>query len=745
MTAKDRKDSTDGQQFVPFAEDIQIDLFFSGAGRRLLLEDLKKTIADEVSVITLTGDEGSGKSMICHMIKKELPDTCYSVYFPKTLESFDDVVRVIALRLGTEGASTPVSTGELVTESIEQLKKEGKKLVAIFDEADRMYLATVERIRKMLDLANENETVLQVIFSGRKSLLENLERLSIVEFSSTKEAAFSLAPLGLSETYAYLHHVTQMRISGRNKNLFTPEAAKKIFGMAKGNLRVTNMLAARSLEKMDSEASFMVLSEHVYEDVTPINEEKRKKGDLLAIFFSGKKIYIGAAVGLVTVILLVWLNLDSGDGVKQVVLAEKDQPAIEAEKKTLPPVSELRKKDPESQENLNVQEKPQKDATPAKAFPGIEKQPVRHDDLYNMRPVKEKQIVLQKIDTREELETLKVIETTLHQRAEKDITGNDVFPEKPQPEKVEAKPAEQLEKTGNVEALAVPEPSSILEQERKKMLPVEHEREKKKVGQVTENEDDSSQADVDASETVVNTEVTREGEKEEKRQESERAETTILEIHRNGLEKIVYDTALSNKQESAETTVPPGNIEDENTVAVVPGREVVEPIIISEIKKRYPISQGNRETEDGSTLVLSVDVAKKASHIAPVRLPHRVEDRGSEPAVIPDGETLYKEALETGMRWVRGENASLYTLQLMVVPVAFSEKTLQDDFKTMVYRKLPDQLSILRNEKNLFLFYGSYPDVETARQARNQLPEKLKKYQPYPLSVSEAVAKRISE
>ncbi len=798
MTSEDKNDNIDGLQPVPFAEDIQVDLFYPGARRRLLLEEVKAAIIDEVAVITLTGDEGSGKSMICHMVKKELPDNLYRIYFPDPLESFNDVLRAIALQLGIDAANTSASTSERVTEGIELLKREGKRLVAIFDESDRMYLATVERIRKMLDLANENETILQVIFAGRTSLLENLDRLSIVEFSSSKEAAFSLAPLGLSETFAYLNYASQQHIHGRNKNLFTPEAAKKIYSMARGNLRVTNMLAAKSLEMMDPESSSMVLVENVYEDVPPKTEEKKQKKALLSLFFSGKKIYLGGSISILTVILLIWLNLDSGNTEKQTVLSENEQPVIAAETPDLPSVTELRKNNSEKKRKPDNQKKQKKGTIPAQVSQegGVESsvQEVRN----NKDSVKEKQIVLKEIDASENLETLKIIEATLRQSAERDIDQPAVFPENrvtgkgkdaENVEKAEMRSSEQAKETEDPVIPANVAQSSVAKQEEEKTLAATMEKEKEQVKLVPEDGDDVSQAVVNENEEFAdsgNTVVIQEGDKDEERRGRE-LEEVILEIHRNGREKIVHDITVSDEQVTqgtgVENTSPeerkagekitdesqagsadsePLNNKKKNAVAIngkgdekmevsrdvqlagQTGSEGFEPIIIAEMKKRFPLSQIDRDNVPGVSP--SSDVAKKAAHIAPVRVIHQNEENERmNPAVIPDGKTLYKEALQTGKRWLRGENASLYTLQLMVVPLALSEKTLEDDFETMVYRKLPGPLSVLRNEENLFLFYGNYPDVETARQARSQLPEKLKKYEPYPLSVNEAVEKSILE
>ena len=272
----DKKVQKEPEPHTPFQDRVDVGLFFSGAQRRKLLEELKKAVFEGVAVITITGDEGTGKTMICRMLEKELPDEYSCVYLPDNLESFDDVVRVLALGLGTEHSDKPESTRLLVEEIQQTLRERDTRLVAVFDQAERMYIATIERIRRMLDRINQEETLLQLVFAGRKNLLENLQQLKIVDFSETDEKHFNLNPLGLSETYAYLNHSAQQRGSGRVKNVFTPEAAKKIFSMAKGNLRLTNMLAAKSLDTANSETSFMVLLDTVCEQEKQRLETSKK-------------------------------------------------------------------------------------------------------------------------------------------------------------------------------------------------------------------------------------------------------------------------------------------------------------------------------------------------------------------------------------------------------------------------------------------------------------------------------------
>ena len=80
----------------PFQEAIDTQRFFPGAGRREVLDKLKSAIDESVTLLTLTGEEGCGKTMVCRMIEKELPDGYVPIFFSQTVDSFEDVTRVIA-------------------------------------------------------------------------------------------------------------------------------------------------------------------------------------------------------------------------------------------------------------------------------------------------------------------------------------------------------------------------------------------------------------------------------------------------------------------------------------------------------------------------------------------------------------------------------------------------------------------------------------------------------------------------
>ena len=269
---------------TPFQEVIDTQKFFPGGRRRDVLEELKSAITESVALLTLTGEEGCGKTTLCRMLEKELPDGYVLVTFPNTLDSFEDVTRAIAREMKITLADG-VAIGDirdLLLEVWERLAERKQKMLIIFDQAERIYLATLERIRKMLDIMNQTGIVFQILFSGESGLLENFKQLSMCSFQGAEERHFVLEPLDSSATYAYLNfRVNEGK--AEEKEAFSEEVSEEIFVIAGGNIRKINALAEESLQSLTADTSFMVLLDNV--------RETKKEGKSIGWDFSLFKEY----------------------------------------------------------------------------------------------------------------------------------------------------------------------------------------------------------------------------------------------------------------------------------------------------------------------------------------------------------------------------------------------------------------------------------------------------------------------
>lgn len=251
-----------------FQEECNTDHFFVGGGRGAVLSDIETALNDKVDLVTLVGEEGSGKTMLCKMLQAQGNLKCKMLFVPKIVESFEDVVRVAAHECGL---TYPADTNRADAKNIflglvKTLRERGESLLLVCDEAEKMYLATLERLRKVLDDVNAEGGGLQLLLAGRKSLGNNLEQLVLCDFETISEKQFFLSALDDNETWNYLNFCVQRLQDKDQQEVFTIEAAAKIASMGRGNLRLINVYAEESLKSSSADTSFLVLLDHVKDD-----------------------------------------------------------------------------------------------------------------------------------------------------------------------------------------------------------------------------------------------------------------------------------------------------------------------------------------------------------------------------------------------------------------------------------------------------------------------------------------------
>ena len=118
----------------PFLESVNTAFFFSGAGRRDAVEDIKDALSRSIPLVMLIGPEGAGKSMLCKVVESELPPTFISVYLPNAINSFDEMAEIVLKEIGfirNESLEEQDPT-QLLTQVVAFLQERKIKLVVFF-------------------------------------------------------------------------------------------------------------------------------------------------------------------------------------------------------------------------------------------------------------------------------------------------------------------------------------------------------------------------------------------------------------------------------------------------------------------------------------------------------------------------------------------------------------------------------------------------------------------------------------
>jgi len=151
--------------------------FFSGANRGETLEALIYSLNEAEGIIKVSGEVGSGKTMLCRMLLERLPKHIETIYLANPSLSREEMLYAIAdaLGLSIDGKRIGIVMHG-IQEKLEEKARKGKRIVVLVDEAHAMPLDTLEELRLLYNLQVGNAKLLQIILFGQPELNAKLDK-----------------------------------------------------------------------------------------------------------------------------------------------------------------------------------------------------------------------------------------------------------------------------------------------------------------------------------------------------------------------------------------------------------------------------------------------------------------------------------------------------------------------------------------------------------------------------------------
>ena len=300
-----------GLREPPFRITPHTDFFFSGANRGPTLDALIYAITQDEGIVKVTGEVGSGKTMLCRMLLERLPDNVEILYLANPSLSRQEILGAIADELGipTDGKATHSLTRALQDALIERYAA-GKRVVVLIDEAHAMPAESLEEIRLLSNLESKANKLLQIALFAQPELDERLAANDMRQLRERITQHFSLAPLKPLDVASYIEF--RLRAAGyHGPNPFTEQAVKLIAELSVGLSRRINILADKALLASYSAGSHKV-------DVTEIRaaaQDARFSPLQQKSGFNRKPVLWSiAGAGLATILLTLAFSLGSHSG-----------------------------------------------------------------------------------------------------------------------------------------------------------------------------------------------------------------------------------------------------------------------------------------------------------------------------------------------------------------------------------------------------------------------------------------------
>jgi type II secretory pathway predicted ATPase ExeA len=278
-----------GLKQPPFRITPDTDFFFEGGNRGAVLEALIYAIGQGEGIVKVTGEVGSGKTMLCRVLQARLPPRVETVYLANPSVSPEEILHAIAFELQLP---LPRDAGRLevmhaLNEYLLAKHSAHKQVVVFVEESQSMPIPTLEEIRLLSNLETKQHKLLQIVLFGQPELDANLRKPEIRQLRERITHSFALTPLDRDEVREYL--AFRLRAAGyRGPDLFPPRVIRYLTGATGGLTRRINIVADKALLAAFAENTHDVTLKHVkaavadseFSDTRPARSERRPLGAL---------------------------------------------------------------------------------------------------------------------------------------------------------------------------------------------------------------------------------------------------------------------------------------------------------------------------------------------------------------------------------------------------------------------------------------------------------------------------------
>lgn len=255
-----------GLSEFPFGLTPDTQFYFNLPSHKEAMNVLRIALNSGEGFIKITGDVGTGKTMLCRKVLNSLKHPFVTAYIPNPhltpaglrlaiAEELDIpyskavIQRInIADELGIKHSGDNGQSQILQHITAHLLKSAAKrqKTVIIIDEAQAMSEESLEALRLLTNLETEKQKLLQVILLGQPELDTLLQKKSIRQFRQRITFSYNLKHLTLKEVNAYIKH--RLSIANiENPNIFSKPALFALHYYSKGTPRIINILAHKAM------------------------------------------------------------------------------------------------------------------------------------------------------------------------------------------------------------------------------------------------------------------------------------------------------------------------------------------------------------------------------------------------------------------------------------------------------------------------------------------------------------------
>lgn len=253
-----------GLRELPFTLTPNTSYYYGLPCHKEALEVILHALKSGEGFIKVTGEVGTGKTLICRKILNELPDHFVTAYIPNPYLSPEELRRAVAAELDVD-LSTQTDQQEFtqrIQEKLIAIHKGGNSVVLIIDEAQALPSESLEVLRLFTNLETESRKLLQVVLFGQPELDEKISKGELRQLNQRITFSYNLKTMNQDQLFYYLKH--RLSVAGRKGGeLFSRQVCTAIHKACRGTPRIVNVVAHKSLMLAYGEGKETITKDHV--------------------------------------------------------------------------------------------------------------------------------------------------------------------------------------------------------------------------------------------------------------------------------------------------------------------------------------------------------------------------------------------------------------------------------------------------------------------------------------------------
>lgn len=248
-----------GQSELParsFGGDIGTGVFCSSPVFDKALKAIDEDIRSRTGLIVLTGETGTGKSLLVRRVIEGLDPDVTPILLIDPRLSFQNFVRFACRELNlaqleSDAQTSPDKESEVLLEFLRAERKAGRSVAVFVDEAQEMSQDLLADLLRFADPPATGDELLQIVLVGLPSLRESLRKpglrkLTLRKLTQRALKLHKLSPLQSGQIAAFI----RQRLDGaygESGALFTAEAIEKIGTYSRGIPRSINTICSLAM------------------------------------------------------------------------------------------------------------------------------------------------------------------------------------------------------------------------------------------------------------------------------------------------------------------------------------------------------------------------------------------------------------------------------------------------------------------------------------------------------------------